>query len=230
MNKVIGILLIGILTACNSIVITKSEEKALGNVNEFYEGKCSWTKGITSVNGKTEKYIELTYSDSDIIKKFGDHQEFPASTIAYLFYSNLNKKENELTQINVKINQSSGKSYLYSYSIKELERAEQMSPIFLRTCELIKNHNYSHLLAKFDSSDTTVSIEKLKNFCIEVDSLYGKIEFTQFQGFSHREGTQDKRHYMQFLGFMKREKETHPVTVYIDMRTYKIRKLNYDFE
>jgi len=102
MRKIIGILLIGVLTACNNVGVTDTEVQAVQSVLDFYGGICNRHKGFNSENGETDTYFELEMSQSELIESYSNMLELPASNIAYLFYSNLNDEQDNYTHVKVK--------------------------------------------------------------------------------------------------------------------------------
>ena len=220
MVRFIGVLLIGLLTACGNIVVSETEEKAAQSVLEFYGGTCQQSKGVTSTDGVTNTYFELEMSNSALLDSYASMLEMPASNIAFLFFSNLKDDRTKYTQIKVKINLTTGESYENTYSTKDLVEVESLIPILAEVSDKIKAHDYEGFRALFvQEEETNVSAEQLQSHCAPLDSAYGNIDQTQFQGYAFFESEQDERALVHLAGIQIREKENTPISLYIDRKS-----------
>lgn len=229
MRKLIGILIIGILSACNNVGVTDTEVQAVQSVLDFYGGICNRHKGFSTTNGKKETYFELEMSQSQLIESYSSILELPASNIAYLFYSNLGSEQDNYTQVKVKINLSNEQSHEFTYGSEDLKEIEKMTPILQRASEKIKSEDYEGLLSHFDKKlASTLNSNLLKAYCTPYDSAYGKIEETQFQGFTFFETKEDNRPLVQLTGIMIRENTNTPITLVLDRESNRILTMKYD--
>ena len=232
MRKAIGILIIGIglLSACNNAGVTNTEMQAVQSVLDFYGGICNRHKGFETKNGKTETYFELEMSKSKLIESYSDMLELPASNIAYLFYKNLNKEQDNYTYIKVKINLSNGQSSEYNYYADDLKEVEKLTPILQIVSKEIKEGDYDGLLSQFDEKiAANLSVEKLKSYCAPYDSAYGQIDQTQFQGFAFFQGEQDSKPLAHLAGIMIRKKGNTPISLFVDRKSEKVVTMKYKF-
>lgn len=230
MKKIIGTLLIGALTACTQVSVTEAEIQAVQSVLDFYGGVCHRHKGFNSENGVTDTFFELEMSDSELLESYSNILEFPASNIAYLFYSNLNEEQDKYTQVKVKINLANGESYEYSYQADDLKEMEKLTPVLQTVSDKIKSEDYNGLLSHFDKDiASNLNSNQLKAYCSPYDSTYGKVDKTQFQGFAFFAGNKDNRPLAHLVGIMRREKENTPISLYIDRKSGQIMTLKYEF-
>jgi len=230
MRKLIGILLIGMLTACNKVGVTETEVQAVQSVLDFYGGECNRHKGFSTTNNETETYFELEMSQSQLIESYAKILKLPASNIAYLFYSNLKDEQDNYTHVNVKINLSNGKSHEYSYKAQDLKEIENLIPFLQTASEKIKSQDYKGLLSQFDKDiSSNLSATQLKTYCTSYDSAYGKIEMIQFQGYDFFEGKEDNRPLVNLAGIMIRENNNTPFSLFIDRESRKIITMKYEF-
>ena len=230
MKKIVGILLIGLLTACNNVVVTKQEEKAVGVVLDFYGGICNRKKGFHSKNGSKETYFELEMSKSKIIEQFSSMLELPASNIAYLFYSNLKEEQDNYTEVHVTIKLTKGETYKFIYKSKDLKEIEKFTPILEEVSSKFKSQDIVGILSDFDKEIAKdIDVELFEKTCFKVDSAFGKINKTYFHGFMFTEFTEYKDPIVQLVGIMKREKQDIPLTLYINRKTKKLVSLKNEF-
>ena len=230
MKKIVGFLLIGLLTACNNVVVTKQEEKAVGVVLDFYGGICNRKKGFHSKNGSKETYFELEMSKSKIIEKFSSILELPASNIAYLFYSNLKEEQDNYTEVHVTIKLTKGETHKFIYNSKDLKEIEKFTPILEVVSSKIKSQDIVGLLTDFDKEIAKdIDVELFEKTCIKVDSAFGKINETYFHGFMFTEFTEYKDPIVQLVGIMKREKQDIPLSLYINRKTKKLVSIKNEF-
>lgn len=230
MRKIIGILLIGVLSACNNVGVTETEAQAVQSVLEFYGGVCNRYKGFKSENGKTDTYFTLDMSESELIESYSNLLKLPASNIAYLFYSNLDDEQDNYTHVKVKINLSNGRSREFSYKAEDLKEIENLIPVLQIASEKIKSQDYKGLLSQFDKDiASTLSADQMKTYCTYYDSAYGKIDMTQFQGFAFFEGKDDNRPLARLAGIMIRENTNTPISFNIDRESRKIVTMKYGF-
>ncbi|HLU84829.1 MAG TPA: hypothetical protein VKZ45_05095 [Vicingaceae bacterium] len=230
MRKIIGILLIGVLTACNNVGVTETEVQAVQSVLDFYGGICNRHKGFEAKNGETDTYFELEMSQSELVESYSNMLELPASNIAYLFYSNLNDEQDNYTYVKVKINLSNGQSHEYSYSARDLKEIESLTPLLQSITDKIKAQDYEGLISQFDKNiASNLTSEQLKAYCVPYDSAYGRVDNTQFQGYSFFEGETDNRPLAHIAGIMIRENENTPISLFIDRKSKKVVTMKYDF-
>jgi hypothetical protein len=229
MKKIVGILLIGLLTACNNVVVTKQEEKAVGVVLDFYGGICNRKKGFHSKNGSKETYFELEMSQSEIIEQFSTLPALPASNIAYLFYSNLKNEQSNFTEIHVSIKLAKGETHKFIYKSKDLKEIENFKPIMEEVSNKIKSQDYDGLLLNFVKEVAKdFASDQIEKYCYPYDSAYGKVDKTVFHGFAFTEIKKYKNPVVHLVGFMKRKKQDVPISIIVDRKSKKIVALNYD--
>ena len=231
MKKIIVIVLIGILAACNnSVLITDTEVDAVQSVLDFYGGICNRHKGFETKDGEKQTYFTLEMSESRLLDNYSEILEMPASNIAFLFYSNLNSEKDNYTHVKVKINLSNGESYEYKYSVVDLNEILRLTPILQEASNYIKAQNYQELLSLFETDiASTISPSMLKNYCEPYDSIYGLTKHTQFQGYALFTSEKDQRELVQLGGIMTRKKENTAISLFIDRKSMKVVNLKYEF-
>lgn len=186
MKKIVFIIILFNLISCNIASITAKEENAVQQVLNFYNGKCTRSKGITSKNGINKSYFELEISKSKLLNIDQKNLKTHSANIAYLFFSNLEEDKKNYQEIRVKITLDNGENQEFSYSEMELSEIEKLQPYINQITEEIIKKDYKKLQTFFDKSINieTMSIESLFTM---LEKQYGKINKIQQQGFAYRE-------------------------------------------
>ena len=230
MKRLLAMLMIGIFTGCNNIVISKKETSAVQEVLNFYGGICNRIKGFSHKNGETENYFKLEMSKSDLLEQYTSMLDIPASNIAYIFYKNLGDEKGKYTHIKVKINLNNGQDHEYKYSTKELKEIQSFEPILLNTPQKVKDQDYTGLIKTFDDSIAmNLTESQLRSLCSSVDSTYGDIKEIQFQGFAFANAESDGKPLIYLAGVMVREKENTQFSLFVNRKNKKLYNLKYKF-
>jgi len=179
------VLMILSLVSCNkNKELTTSENEAVQQVLNFYNGECKKSKGAILKNGETESYFELEISKSKLLSSDSKNLKSHSANIAYLFYSNL-KNAKAYDDIKVKINLSEGSTEEFSYSNEELNEIKKLQPFLSRLIEQIRIKKYDELVKSFEST-VSISPENLEELFSKVENEYGIIKKSQFQGFEFK--------------------------------------------
>lgn len=182
MRKKLSVLVLIILCSCNKVTETENEINSVQAVLNFYNGECLKSKGFEKNNGVDKQYYEIEISKSELLNQSPDKLKSHSANIAYLFYSNLKNEKSNYDEIKVKINLSNGESQSFKYEDKELIEIENLQPKINEIIEYIKTDNYRSLTKQFEDS-IKVEEKTISELFISLQSKYGKINKTQFQGF-----------------------------------------------
>jgi hypothetical protein len=188
MKKILSIIILFNIICCNNnslTSITKTEENAVQQVLNFYNGECLRSKGIKSENGKSIYYFELEMSKSELLNIKFKNLKTHSANIAYLFYSNLGVEKDNYQEIKVKIVLNNGTSEEFSYSSLHLLEIETLQPTVNQIIDKIKKKDYDNLLTFFDNS-ISIEAKNAENLFSALENQYGKIDMIQFQGFEFR--------------------------------------------
>jgi len=230
MKKILLILLIVVFTACNNNGVTEKEVQSVKKALDFYSGICNRIKGFSIKNGVEEKYFELEISKSKLIESYSNMLEMPASNIAYLFYSNLGNEQSKYNQIKVKINLNNGKSFESAYPAIEIKEVEDFIPMLNDVTLKIKLKDYKGLMSLFDTNIVSgLNENQLKFYCAPIDSAYGEIKESQFQGYAFFNSKTEKREMIHLAGILVRQKSNTPISLFIDRKSKKILTMKFKF-
>ena len=203
----------------NFISITENEDSGVKEILDFYGGQCKYSYGVSvsTTKGK-RKYFELIMSKSELLEKYAQFIEMPASNISYLFYKNLKEEKEKYDFIKVVIEFSDGEDIEFEFLRDELEIVSQKLEVLETVSELMKTAQYDRLFELFDEEHTSnISIQNIENASLQLDSLYGKIDVLQFQGFRFLNvGNVDAIGQLKLTSVQKREKQITPLTIVID--------------
>ncbi|MBP6387239.1 MAG: hypothetical protein KA327_11525 [Pseudarcicella sp.] len=182
MRKILSVLVLIILCSCNKVTETENEINSVQAVLNFYNGECLKSKGFEKNNEVDKQYYEIEISKSELLNQSPDKLKSHSANIAYLFYSNLKSEKSNYDEIKVKINLSNGESQSFKYADKELNEIEKLLPKINEIIEYIKTDNYGSLTKQFEDS-IKVEEKTITELFTSLQSKYGKINKTQFQGF-----------------------------------------------
>jgi hypothetical protein len=182
MRKILSVLVLIILCSCNKVAETENEINSVQAVLNFYNGECLKSKGFEKGNGGDLQYYEIEISKSELLNQSPDKLKSHSANIAYLFYSNLKSEKSNYDEIKVKINLSNGESQSFKYSDKELNEIEKLQPKINEIIEYVKTDDYKSLTKQFEDS-IRIEEKTISELCTSLQSKYGKINKTQFQGF-----------------------------------------------
>ncbi|MFD2907551.1 hypothetical protein ACFSX9_02270 [Flavobacterium ardleyense] len=182
MRKFLSVLFLITLCSCNKLTETENEINSVQAVLNYYDGECLKSKGFEKSNGTDKQFYEIEISNSKLLNQSADKLNSNAANIAYLFYSNLKNEKSNYQEIRVKINLSNGESQSFKYSDQEINEIEKLQPRINEIIEYIKTNNYEKLAGQFQDS-IKVDERAISDLFTSLQSKYGKIEQTQFQGF-----------------------------------------------
>lgn len=191
MKNLFIIIIIGLLISCNSSIKKSKEISAVLSVLNFYDGVCVKNTGFSITNKEKKRlFFELEISNSSLLEKHSKNLQIPASNIAYLFYKNVDK--NQYDDIKVKIHLKNGNVSEFTYSTKDINGVIELERTISLINKKIINGEYTEIANYFDSKIkqklNRKEIEKMFN---DYDSIYGKINNIQLQGFSYAAISED---------------------------------------
>jgi hypothetical protein len=206
----------------NALSITDNEDKGVKEILDFYAGYCKYAVGASaSTNGDDKKYFELELSKSDAIEARANVAEMPASNIAYLFYKNLNKEEqNNYSEIHTVLIFADGSKMTFEFPTQQLELVKQKMILVNKVVGLIKEKKFDELepflndtaLVRYDKKEL---IAKLKS----VDSDYGNVT-EGFVPFGFRVGElKNGISVLHLAGAIIRDKQSNEFSVDLDINS-----------
>jgi hypothetical protein len=162
----------------NALSITDNEDKGVKEILAFYGGYCKYAVGASaSTETGKKKYVELELSKSEVIEKKAKVAQMPASNIAYLFYTNLNKEERaNYDEIHTVLIFADGEKMTFEYPSKQLELVDQRMRLVNKVVGLIKEKNFEALrpmlndtaLVSYDKNELITNLAK-------VDPQFGNV-------------------------------------------------------
>lgn len=182
MRKILSVLVLIILCSCNKVTETENEINSIQAVLNFYNGECLKPKGFEKHDGVDLQYYEIEISKSELLNQSPDKLKSHSANIAYLFYSNLKNEKSNYDEIKVKINLSNEESQSFKYAYKELNEIEKLQPKINEIIEYVKTDDYKSLTKQFEDS-IRIEEKTISELFTSLQSKYGKINKTQFQGF-----------------------------------------------
>jgi hypothetical protein len=219
-----------LLSACGSPEIAQDEEKGIAAVVDFYGGSCGWSKGYDYQDDENIDYFELNISGSDLMDKYADKVEMPASNAAYLFYSQLGPNRTKYSDIRVNVELANHDHYKHNFKVIELKEVARFTPYVALLEQLIDAKDYTNLWATFDEEiQASLSEEIIRDFFEKTESEYGSIRELQFQGFRFSLSDHDRRPVVHLACVAIREKENTPLSLFLDRKTRKLMGMQEQF-
>ena len=218
------------LTSCGDLLVTDNEAAGSMKVVEFYGGKCERSKGFNTGTDENETYFTLALSESDLVNSYAEMLELPASNVAYLFFNELKEEQANYTHVNVELSVPNQLTQEFEFSAKDLKEICQFVPRFDQISKHLKDKEYQEVLGSFSKGDQEIlSPSEIDSSCTQVDSAYGEIQETQFQGFSFFENEMDGRSVVELFGINIRENMNTPFKLYLDRDTKNTLQFKFDF-
>ena len=209
---------------------SQEEAAAVDKVLDFYYGECHQSIGFDTKNGKKETYFQLTMKKSEMLEQYSDLLEMPASNIAYIFYSNLDKDKNEYTHIRVRIELEGGETYEGKYPVDQLALIERYIPVLGQVTTTMIEKDYAGLLQLFDDDVAkSLSAEQLNEYCSKYDTALGNPTMSQLQGFSYFQDEKSGKPLVHIAGVLGREKDSSPITLFLNAANGKVRTLKFEY-
>ncbi len=196
-----------ILTGCNSFKNTNNEDKGIKEVLDLYGGQCKYSVGFNaSTEHETEKYYKMEISGSDVIEKYSDIVQMPASGIAYTFYKNLAGERKNYSDIKVNIIFNDGSKKEFNFKTKDLEVVDHNIPKVLTFVDLMKKNNYTEVGKYFaDTNIVSFKVSDMLTGLSKSDSAFGNIKSFTFYGY--RFNDKNGINYLHISGALDREKQ-----------------------
>jgi hypothetical protein len=214
----------------NLVSITDNEDKGIKDILGFFGGECEYSVGFvkSTDNSADRKYFKLELRKSKFITKYADKPVLITSNLAYLFYRNLNPEERKnYSHIVGKIITEAG-SIEHEYATADLELVDQKAPFILKLVDTIKEKNFKQLedfmnpedLFSYDKKGVVQNLEK-------ADPQYGNIN--KFQPFGFQFTTIGDVSVLKVFGIIVRDKQSHELTVYFNLKSDKEEILALDY-
>ncbi|KAA5549308.1 hypothetical protein [Adhaeribacter rhizoryzae] len=217
MKKILTIIL---LTIIFQFCTSKKESESIDKILSFYGGKVEWSIGKNVSTDKEElqgSFFEVKLSDADL--SHYDDLSFPASNIAYLFYSTITPEERSKYNFIRVIVEFNGTESKYEFPVEELEIVTSSMEVFKSTSNILKTGKFNLLKNRFLKGYDT-EIDKFRKSCLEVDSVYGKVQDLVIQGYSLAPGKAGNKftELLRMSGVLVREKQNTDFSVTIDSK------------
>lgn len=204
--------------------ISDNENKGIKEILNFYGGNCKYSVVYAaSTNEGKEKYFEVEMSKSDVVEKFSEELEMPASNIAYLFYHNLKQEKNNYDKIRVVIILQNGKKWTFNYPKEDLAIVDRKMSVVEKVVDVIKRKNFEEL-KPFLNPDTAYvhySEDTLIANLVKFDPQFGTIKEFLPYGFRRSQRERDLREVLHISGVLLRDKQNNEFSVDIDPKSTK---------
>ena len=202
----------------NFISITENEDKGIKEILAFYGGQCKYAVGVSaSTDQGKEKYFELEMSQSEIVEKYANMAQLPASNVAYIFYKNLKEEKDHYHEIHTVLTFKDGGEMTYTYPMEQLDLVAGRMPTVQKIVELIKTNQFQEIkpflndtsVAKYDKNELVTNMEKL-------NPQLGEVKEFLLYGFRITEKENGKR-YLHISGGILRDMQNHEFSADFDL-------------
>lgn len=173
----------------------------------------------------TTGVYNLELKGSEVVENYSKNLWIPASNIAYLFYSNLEKADSN-KNINVRIQLENGETENFVYTRVELEEIEKSIPIFEVLARKISEKNYKGILSGLKIN---LDVNHIKTLCGFNDSVFGEISETEYMGFTFVENQENQKTFIQLTGVNMRDLKNTPFSIFINRETQVIESFAFEF-
>ena len=167
----------------NFVSISDNEDKGIKEILAFYGGECKYSIGRTASTKKgKKKFFELEVRKSEIVDKYSQVAELPASNIAYLFYRNLEKEKVKYDEIHAVLVFANGEKITFKYPSAQLEQVVRRMALTDKIIAILKSKDYD-ALRPYVNNTTVFQFNKddLINGLKKHDPQFGTIsEFKPF--------------------------------------------------
>jgi hypothetical protein len=199
--------------------ITDNEDKGVKDILNFYGGYCRYSIGfVASTSEGKQKYFELEMSKSEVVEKYSDVVEMPASNIAYLFYHDLEKEKNNYNEIRSVVILKDGSHSTFKYATKKLAIVEKKMSVVQKIVNVLKSRHYEDIkpFLQPDTNYIRYDKEELIANLAKLDPQFGTIQ--EFRPLGFRFGqTEYGRDYLHISGALIRDKQNTEFSVDIDL-------------
>lgn len=244
-NLFIWFLTISLLTNCTDkkegkdkavidsglISTTKNENKGIDEILEFYGGQCKYAVGTSASTDKgVIKYFELEVSQSEVIEKYANIAQMPASNVAYLFFDNLQADNNGYDEIHTVLVFNDGEKMKFTFPTNELQTVKERIESIEKIVEHIKTGNFEAIkpmlnpnsILKYDKDELITNMAK-------VDSGFGEVK--EFLPYGYRiNNTQTGKDILHISGVLVREIQSHEFSADIDLNAPKNEVLRIQYK
>ena len=204
----------------NFVSITDNEDKGVNEILDFYGGYCEYAVGtsVTSEKG-TGKYFELKLSKSEMVKRYANIPEMPASNIAYLFYKNLRDEQGNYSEIHTVLILEDGKEKNFEYSVAQLETVSKRISTMHKIVGIIKAKKFEEVkpylndksVIDYDKNDLVANLEK-------VDPQFGEVK--EFIPYGFKMNTEKNgNQYLHVSGVVLRDLQSHEFSADFDLNS-----------
>lgn len=205
----------------NLLSISNNEDKGVKEILSFYGGYCKYAIGYSaSTREGKKKYFELEISKSDIIEKYKNVVEMPASNIAYLFYRNLKNEKNNYDEIHTVIIFKDKSKVTLDYSKETLAIVDNKMNVVEKLVNLLKRKNYEGIKPFLKPDTTYIHYDKdeLVSNLTKVELQLGTIKEFLPYGFRFND-KKDQQAFLHISGVLLRDKQSNEFSVDIDPKS-----------
>ncbi len=215
----------------NILSITANEDNGVKEILNFYGGYCEYSIGKSSSTEEGNKtFFELKLSKSDVIEKYANKVELPASNTAFLFAKHLKKEQENYDEIRVVILLNNEKEYTFKYEMEQLKTVEDRVPVMEQVIENIKNKTFLEIgnylnnesIYKYNKTELLTNLEK-------VNGKFGEVQNFYTYGFKFHT-FEDGMEILHISGMVIRDIQNHQFSAEFDLSAPKDELLKIDYK
>ncbi len=203
--------------------LSKNENAGLQEVIKLYGGSVHFEKGALPITSDSpqKRIFEIKIEDSKLINTNKSLTKWHASNMASLFYQQLKTETARYDEIHTIIVFDDSKQTTTKYPTKDLEVVSKKMHFLDNIISLIKEKKYDELRSYFNNKEllpieADALIQKLDDY----DTEFGTLQSYQPLGFTKKK-TADGQSVLQLAGYMQRQTEKTPLSIYVDMHAEK---------
>jgi hypothetical protein len=215
----------------NLVKITDNEDKGVKEILKNYGGQCKYSIGMTiSASDGNKKYFELEMSKSELIEKYSQIVEMPASNVAYLFYKNLKEEKSKYDEIHIVIIFNDGAQKTFVYPVARLETVNKKMAIVNKLIGLIKDKKFEAIKPMLnDTSFVKYDKNELINSMAKIEPTIGTIKEFLPYGFRFHE-MDNGRENLHISGVIIRDQQSNEFSIDIDPNSTKEEVIIFDYK
>jgi hypothetical protein len=233
MKKYYPLILVTLISSCG-LTLTENEDKGFNDALNFYGGQCSYSIGVeasTKDENSRGKYFKLELSKSEALKKYEEKPEMVTSTMAYKFFSQLNKEErNNYSFIRGALLYDDGKTIEHDYTINELETVEKKLEVVRNVVATIKERRFERFHELLNPQDVfRYEKQGIIDNLIKYDSTFGNVTGLELMGFKFTRA--DEVPVLSIFGMVMRDRQNNQLRVWLNpnQENNQILGVNYEW-
>jgi len=211
--------------------ITENENKGIKEIMALYGGQYKCAKGTNvSINSGKRNYFKIEIRGSEVIEKYANVFEMPASNAAYLIYRNLGDEKKNYDIITIVLVLKNGSETIYDFPTDELEVVVNKMPLVNKFLDLLNAKNFEGVNSMLTADTSLINYDR-NEFITRLRDAEPKLgpikEFIPY-GFRFTK-LSDGREVLHISGMLLREIQNIEFSADIDLSSRKeeIIKMNY---